>query len=568
MTAVRSPAIPRRWTAREISRLTHTTRAKRSEDPPGEPRAGRFPNPATYAGRSPECSVRTVGVPRSRAARLATRIISQLFRLCPLVCRCRIEVRSARREQLPQERPASRGAVVLGAGARVPVEVEDLDRQPMVAKELGELLDVNGLARERRRIEAGQNCAVDLHGRCMASPRGGSALSGAERPAIERCRYARASDPCRTRRGPGRGPGRPSRSRGPGVSSSLRMACARAGASSGGTRRPVRWSSTRPGVPPTRVPTTGRPVAMASRTTFEQASLSEARTKMSTLLQGLRRFSRGPSQLDAARQTQRPDPRLEVASEWAVAPDDEPGSGSPSRDDGRGLEELHEPLLGAQVGQGCNGRDLAAVRRRRRGPEPREIDAVGNHAEPIVSRGARVGKARGDRLGVHEDVRGQPEGHGVNGLLAPAPEVAHVALAGDHRRGPSESRRGHADDIAVEVEAVDEPHGVAPEIGCQAKDRHREPGRLERGRTQAPGLQADGLQAGAQRALGADAGDVKVPAGAIEPAGHLRELALGAAQVQGVTQEEHGRSRPGHDVGPRSRRTARLRTTSAQSRSQ
>ena len=72
-------------------------------------------------------------------------------------------------EQLPQQGPPSRGAVVLGAGARVPVEVEDLDRQPVVAKELGELLDVDGLARERRRIEAGENRAGDLHGCRMAS---------------------------------------------------------------------------------------------------------------------------------------------------------------------------------------------------------------------------------------------------------------------------------------------------------------------------------------------------------------------------------------------------------------
>jgi hypothetical protein len=39
--------------------------------------------------------------------------------------------------------------VVFGAVARVPVEVKNLDRQTVVAKKLGELLDVNGLARER-----------------------------------------------------------------------------------------------------------------------------------------------------------------------------------------------------------------------------------------------------------------------------------------------------------------------------------------------------------------------------------------------------------------------------------
>ncbi len=191
-----------------------------------------------------------------------------------------------------------------------------------------------------------------------------------------------------------------------------------------------------------------------------------------------------------------------------------------------------------------------------------------DHREAAPPGGPGAGQACRDRVGVDEHVCGQRESDGVDGLLPPAAEVAHVPLARDHDRRSGQARRGYPEDVAVEVEAVHDPHVEAPQVAGQPQDRARERRGPERARPDAPRLKAGGLEPRAQRALGADAADMKIPACAIEAAGDPGELPLGAPQVQGVSHEEYAGTPGSHTLGPSSRRTARFRTTSAHSRSQ
>ena len=92
-------------------------------------------------------------------------------------------------------------------------------------------------------------------------------------------------------------------------------------------------------------------------------------------------------------------------------------------------------------------------------------------------------------------------------------KIAHVALARDHDRDSGQARGGNAEDVAVEVEAVDDAaRAWRPQVAGQPQDRTHERGDLNEPGPQLQGLKPGRLEPSAQRALGADAGDVEIPA--------------------------------------------------------
>ena len=83
-----------------------------------------------------------------------------------------VEVQNRRPPGQGQEEPHQGerrgGAPILITGRSVPVEVQHLDLDAPIAKKAGELLDVDRLTRERRRIEAGQHDPRPAHDRATA----------------------------------------------------------------------------------------------------------------------------------------------------------------------------------------------------------------------------------------------------------------------------------------------------------------------------------------------------------------------------------------------------------------
>src|SRR5207245_1209913 len=191
------------------------------------------------------------------------------------------------------------------------------------------------------------------------------------------------------------------------------------------------------------------------------------------------------------------------------------------------------------------------------------------HNASIWCRAARDIYSFGDHLGIDQDVVSQTHGHAIESALHWGPQIAELALTGDDRRYPRETRRDDAQDVAVEIEGMDEPDPVAVKIADQPPHGQGEARGLERPSPAARDREPGRLDPRAQRSDGTEAGQVDVPPGSIEPAGDLHELALGSTSVQLVADEENSGTR-GHHAAPTSpsRRSVRSSTSSAQSRLQ
>src|SRR5262249_26813426 len=149
----------------------------------------------------------------------------------------------------------------------------------------------------------------------------------------------------------------------------------------------------------------------------------------------------------------------------------------------------------------------------------------------------------GDRLGVDEDVVGQTHGQAIEPTLHWSPQIAELALTDDDRRHPRRPCRDDAQDVAVEVEAMDEPDPVGAEIESEPPYGQDKPRGLEWPSPAAPDPHASRLDSRSQRPDGAQTRQVNIPSGSIQSTGDLDELALGSADVQRVADEENSGAR-------------------------
>ena len=367
--------------ARPISRLTPIDlreRAEGSTRPRRGDAASESRNIVRETGRngwSGSCVFPRAGRRARRAA-----IMSQLFQLWPFVWRCRIDDRSGKRGEARIRAKRRGGATVLIAGGACRLRFRISTLRPRVAKEPGELLDVDGLARERRRIEAGQHHARGRSwpGRSRRTPDRGPRVQ-TERVHDRARRSARACDPCRTRRARGRGPPRQAGAARAGRHEELRMASARAVRDRPEARAArIRSSSTSAG----RAPDAGGDHRQAGRHGLEhhvRAGLAQRRQDEDlALAESPLGLAGGAVQAHRVRQGPAPGSGLELGPEGAFSPDRRTRRArGPALHDGRGLDQLMQPLL---ADAGWRARRPTSLRRGAtpapRGAKRDEIHAV------------------------------------------------------------------------------------------------------------------------------------------------------------------------------------------------
>jgi hypothetical protein len=95
---------------------------------------------------------------------------------------------------------------------------------------------------------------------------------------------------------------------------------------------------------------------------------------------------------------------------------------------------------------------------------------------------------------------------------------------------------------------VDQPDPASPEDAGEAHDGESEARRSKGAQSAGQRVQTRGFEARAVGSLGADATHVEPPPGTVQPAHDLDELSLGAAEDQGIPQEEN--RRPPLAAGP------------------
>ena len=121
---------------------------------------------------------------------------------------------------------------------------------------------------------------------------------------------------------------------------------------------------------------------------------------------------------------------------------------------------------------------------------------------------------------------GQAQRRAVNALLTWRPEIAKIPLARDTHGHSRETAGRDTQDVAVEVEAVDETDSVYAQVPDEPPDRGQEARRLQGPSAATPRTHSRRLEPRPQGPLGAEAADVDIPPRPIKPAGDLHELSL------------------------------------------